>query len=58
MKGLCHSCLTSDVELVDDMGQILCFECFGRKHQKKSPENESKPSLDDLKKKWESKNAK
>ncbi len=27
MKGLCHSCLTSNVELVMVKGKILCTDC-------------------------------
>ena len=52
MKGLCHSCLTSDVELVQEKGHILCFECFGKRHQGKSAENQPPPTINDLKKRW------
>ncbi len=51
MKGLCHSCLTSDVELVDDRGQVICVVCFGNRYKMKSPENEE-ISLDKLKEIW------
>jgi len=54
-RGLCHKCLTSDVELVQEKGQILCFECFGRLHQGKSAENKPQPTFDDMKKKLEKK---
>jgi len=52
MKGLCHSCLTSDVELVNDRGQIICVVCFGKRYKMKSPENEE-ISFAKLKDKWE-----
>ncbi len=54
MKGLCHACLTSDVELIKDKGQILCQDCFGRRYTKKSVENEE-VSLEKLKEKMENK---
>lgn len=54
MKGLCHSCLTPNVELVTEKGQILCFDCFGKKHQGKSAENQE-VSLKKLKDKLEKK---
>lgn len=56
MIGLCHSCLSSSVELVKDDDQILCYNCFGRKFSKKSPENDevkTKATFEALKKKWE-----
>jgi len=56
MKGLCHSCLTSDVELVEENNQILCYDCFGKKYRKKSQENEeikTQVTFEALKKKWE-----
>ncbi len=56
MKGLCHSCLTSDLELVIDNDIILCYNCFGRIYSKRSPENDeikTKATFEALKKKWE-----
>jgi len=35
MQGLCHACLTSNVELVIDKGQIICRSCFEKKQTKK-----------------------
>jgi len=35
MQGLCHTCLTSNVELVIDKGQIMCHSCFEKKQTKK-----------------------
>lgn len=57
MKGLCHKCLRSDEELVQEKGQILCFNCFGKLHQGKSEINEAeaKATFNMLKKKWEKK---
>jgi len=57
LKGLCHRCLTSDVELVQEKGQILCFNCFGKLHQGKSKlnETEAKATFEALRKKWEKK---
>ncbi len=57
LKGLCHACLTSDVELIKDKGQIICMDCYHRKY-KQSSENMKKtdnPTLNDLKQKWERK---
>jgi len=34
MKGLCHSCLTSDVELVIAKGKILCTACHEKIKEK------------------------
>lgn len=53
IKGLCHNCLASDVELVQERGQILCLNCFGKLHEGKSEENKEPPTVNDLKKKWE-----
>jgi len=55
MKGLCHSCLTTDVEVINDKGQIICMTCFHNK-QRQSQENKDitdPPSLEKLKKKWQ-----
>lgn len=52
LKGICHYCFTTDVELVIDRGQILCQDCFGKRHPKKSAENEE-ISFDKLKEKLE-----
>ena len=52
MKGLCHSCLTNNVELIIDRGLILCQECFGKRYPKKSQENEE-VSFEKLKEKME-----
>jgi len=54
MKGLCHSCLTPNVELIIDKGHITCQECYGKKYPKKSVENEE-VSLKRLKDKMERK---
>lgn len=54
MKGICHACLTSDVELVMDKGQIICLVCFGNRYKMKSPEN-VEDSFEKLKEKWEKK---
>jgi len=54
LKGLCHSCLTSDMELVDDDGQIICVVCFGKKYKMKSPENQEE-TFEKLKEKWKRK---
>lgn len=35
MKGLCHSCLSSDVLLVVYDGQTICNSCFIRLKEKK-----------------------
>ncbi len=51
MIGLCHSCLTSDVELINDN---LCMNCY-HKRQKQSSENKDisdPPTLEKLKEKW------
>ncbi len=34
MKGLCHSCLTSNVELVLVKGKILCVQCHEQTKEK------------------------
>ena len=34
MKGLCHSCLTSDVELVISKGKIICSVCHEKIKEK------------------------
>jgi len=34
VKGLCHSCMTSDVELVIDKGKILCTDCHEKIKEK------------------------
>lgn len=52
MKGLCHSCLSSDVELIEEKGRFLCMNCHHKLFPKKSAENEE-VSLDKLKEKWE-----
>jgi hypothetical protein len=55
MKGLCHSCLTSDVELITEKGQVLCMDCY-HSRQKQSRENREiidPPTFEKLRKKWE-----
>jgi hypothetical protein len=37
MRGLCHVCLVSNVELVIDRGKILCKSCL-KKQKTKSEE--------------------
>ncbi|HII36234.1 MAG TPA: hypothetical protein HA319_04205 [Nitrosopumilaceae archaeon] len=56
--GLCHMCLTSSVEIVDDE-EKLCANCYPTYHRYKkgssySPENEAekKYTIQDLKRKW------
>ncbi len=34
MRGLCHSCLTSNVELVVEKGKILCKDCHKKLKEK------------------------
>lgn len=53
--GLCHNCLTSNVEIVDQH-ENLCADCWHKKFgKKKSVENEPQPTLSELKKKLEKK---
>jgi len=54
MLGLCHKCLTSQIEVTsyDDKG-ILCQKCYGKLYNKPSPENQPPPTFQDLKKKFE-----
>lgn len=53
--GLCHNCLTSNVEIVDEH-ENLCADCWHKKFgKKKSVENEPQPTLSELKKKLEKK---
>jgi len=35
MKGLCHSCLTNNVDLVIDKDKILCNSCYEKGKEKK-----------------------
>jgi len=51
--GLCHNCLTSNVEIIDKF-ENLCAKCWNKKFgKKKSVENEPPPTINDLKKKLE-----
>jgi len=53
--GLCHSCLTSNVEIVDQH-ENLCSDCWHKKYGKKqSQENKeiTEPTFEQLKKKLE-----
>ncbi len=34
MKGLCHKCLISNVELVIFKGEIVCKDCFQKLNAK------------------------
>ena len=34
MRGLCHNCFRSGVELVVEKGTILCEDCSGKKNAK------------------------
>jgi len=55
MRGLCHSCLTSDTEIIEHKGTRICMDCYHRSF-KQSQENKdlSDPAtLEDLKFKWE-----
>jgi len=54
MKGLCHSCLSSDQELIEYKGTFLCMDCHHTKF-KPSEENKPIPTMNDLKKKLERK---
>jgi len=57
-KGLCHSCLQSQVEVETYEEGILCRDCYAKRFSKKSksPENESshQPTFEELKRKMES----
>ncbi len=62
MIGLCHSCLTSNVELTRKNNKLLCADChhnsFSYKQSKQSPENRQirdPATLKELKKKLERK---
>ncbi len=63
MIGLCHSCLTSNVELTRKNGKLLCDDChhksFSYKQSKQSAENrqisDPEPTIQNLKKKLEKK---
>ena len=35
MRGLCHVCLSSNVEVIIEKGQILCIACLEKKRSKK-----------------------
>ena len=35
-KGLCHSCLDSDVEITDYKGALLCKNCIFKREEKKN----------------------
>lgn len=57
MKGLCHSCLSADVELIIERGNIMCMDCYHFK-QKQSQENRgiaNPATFENLKKKLERK---
>ena len=34
MRGLCHNCLTSGVEILIEKGQIICLKCLEKKNAK------------------------
>lgn len=34
MRGLCHNCLSSGVELITSKGNILCQKCFDKSNAK------------------------
>lgn len=53
MLGLCHKCLTSQVEVRQYDEGILCQSCYGKFFNKKSPENQPPPTFQDLKRKFE-----
>ena len=36
MKGLCHNCYTSNVDLVISKGEMICMPCFEKKEKTKS----------------------
>jgi len=55
MNGLCHSCLSSNVELNRINGKLICVDCEHQSYGfKQSLENKDipNPTYDDLKKKW------
>jgi len=35
MKGLCHNCLDSDVDITEYKGVILCKNCIFKREEKK-----------------------
>jgi len=37
MRGLCHSCLTSNIELVIIKNKILCKSCHTKLQKKSQP---------------------
>lgn len=57
MRGICHKCLKSDVELFLDKGTPLCQNCFGKRYPNRTirPEDQNPPSIIDLKKRMERK---
>ena len=34
MKGLCHKCLVSNIELITLKGEIMCKDCFEKLNAK------------------------
>ena len=34
MRGLCHGCYTSGVEIISEKGTILCKDCIEKKNAK------------------------
>jgi len=57
MRGICHKCLTSDVELFIDKGTPLCQNCFGGRYPRRkiTIQDQFPPSIADLKKRLERK---
>jgi hypothetical protein len=54
--SLCHICLENKSVTID-RGTPVCQRCYGKRYSKKSRINavEKKPTLKDLKRKWERK---
>ncbi len=34
MKGLCHKCMTSNIEVIVSKGEIFCHDCFKKLNAK------------------------
>jgi hypothetical protein len=54
LRGLCHSCLGGDLDLIVHKGQILCMNCYHKRFSS-SPQNDPPATMKDLKSKWEKK---
>lgn len=60
MKGLCHKCAGTEIELAEGEPEPICMKCFGERLVKKTYKDfgvtEEEVSLENLKEKWEFKN--